>query len=247
MNNNVVLPDEIDEVYKMEVKRPFNKVSRFFNGQKKLTNYLFIATLFSFLFGITFLTHSIMKFSEYKVEVTKLEVVEQEKEAIMDEVFHILESSKEVTEKEEKQLHNIFNKYNDKLNLLAVFSTEDIEDWLKENASVKQKPTTIYPIEYNKAALVIGSNGILRNNDSITPSGYDLGTVVMAKKQWAIQYEYNSSYEQTIERHHQLTYYGPSTWSIFQAPILFFTLFSVLFIFWLFLMRQNKRLKDVMG
>ncbi|WHX98076.1 hypothetical protein [Neobacillus sp. DY30] len=35
MKNNVDLNDEIDEVYKVEVKRPFQKVSMFFNGQKK--------------------------------------------------------------------------------------------------------------------------------------------------------------------------------------------------------------------
>lgn len=86
--------------------------------------------------------------------------------------------STEVTEKEEKQLLTIFKKYNKKLNLLAVLPAADIEDWLQENASVKQKPTTIYPIEYNKAAIVIGNEGILRKNEPITPSGYDLGTVV---------------------------------------------------------------------
>ncbi|MED3996649.1 sigma-70 family RNA polymerase sigma factor [Peribacillus frigoritolerans] len=86
--------------------------------------------------------------------------------------------STEVTEKEEKQLLTIFKKYNKKLNLLAVLPAADIEDCLQENASVKQKPTTIYPIEYNKAAIVIGNEGILRKNEPITPSGYDLGTVV---------------------------------------------------------------------
>ncbi|MFS0603197.1 zf-HC2 domain-containing protein [Peribacillus frigoritolerans] len=247
MKNDVDFTDEIDEVYKVEVKRPFQKVSRFFNSQKKLTNYLLLGTLFSLLFGCIFLIHSIIKFSEHRQEVTKLEVVEQEKEAIMDDVFHILGASTEVTEKEKKQLLTIFNKYNKKLNLIAVFPAADIEDWLQENASVKQKPTTIYPIEYNEATIIIGNKGILRKNEPITPSGYDLGTVVMAKNRWVIQYEYKSSYEQTIERHHQLTYYGPSTWSIFQAPILLFTLFSVLLILWIFLMRQNKRLKDVMG
>lgn len=247
MKNNVDLSDEIDELYKVEVKRPYQKVSRFFNGQKKLTNYLLVATLFSLLFGFIFLIHSNKKFSEHKEEVTNLEVVEQEKEAIMDDVFNILGASTEVTEKEEKQLLTIFKKYNEKLNLLAVFPAANIKDWLQENTSIKQKPTTIYPIEYNKAAIVIGKEGILGKNETIIPSGYDLGTVMMANKQWVIQYEYKSSYEETIERHHQLTYSGPSTWSIFQAPILMFTIFSVLFIVWLFLKRQNKRLKDVMG
>lgn len=247
MKNDVDFSDEIDEVYKLEVKRPFQKVSRFLIGQKKLTNYLLLATLFSLLFGFIFLIHSIIKYSENKEEVTKLEVVEQEKEAIMDDVFHILGASTVLTEREEKQLLTIFKKYDTKLNLLAVFSAADIEDWLQENASVKQKPTTIFPIEYNEAAIVIGNKGKLRKNEPITPSGYDLGTIVMANNRWVIQYEYKSSYEETIERHHQLTYYGPSTLSILQAPILMFTIFSVLFIVWLFLKRQNKRLKDVMG
>ncbi|USK84026.1 zf-HC2 domain-containing protein [Peribacillus asahii] len=247
MKNDVDLNDEIDEVYKVEVKRPFQKVSRFFNGQKKLANYLLLATLLSLVMGVIFLFHSVIKYSEQKDEATKLEIVDREKGDIMDDVFHILGSSTEVNENEQKQLLTIYKKYSDKLKLLAVFPVEDVKDWLKENGSVKQKPTTIYPIEYNKAAIVIGSEGILRENNNITPSGYDLGTVVMANNRWAIQYEYKSSYEQTIERHHQLTYYGPSTWSIFQTPILLFTLFIILLAFWLFFKRQNNQLKDIMG
>lgn len=247
MKNDVDLNDEIDQAYKVKVKRPFQKVSRFFKSQKKLTNYLLIATLFSLLLGVIFLFHSIIKYSEHKDEVTKLETVEEDKGAIMDDVFRILGSSTEVNKNEEEQLLTIFKKYSEKLNLLAVFPEENLKDWLKENNSVKQKPTTIYPIDYNKAAIVIGNEGILRQNDQITPSGYDLGTVVMANNRWVIQYEYKSSYEQTIERHHQLTYYGPSTWSIFQLPIILFTLFIILLTFWLFFNKQNKRLKDVMG
>ncbi|PFG05279.1 zf-HC2 domain-containing protein [Bacillus sp. es.034] len=247
MKNNVDLSNNMDEVYKVEVKRPFQKVSRFFNAQKKLTNYLLIATLCSLLIGFVFLIQSNKKFSEYKEEVTNLEVVDQEKEAIMDDVFQILGDSTELTEKEEKQLLTIFKKYNEKLNLLAVFPAANLKDRLQENPSVKQEPTTIYPIEYSKAAIVIGDEGVLGKRETIVPSGYDLGTVMMANKQWGIQYEYKSSYEKTIERHHQLTYYGPSTWSFFQAPILMFIIFSILFVVWLFLKRQNNHLKDVMG
>jgi Putative zinc-finger len=247
MKNNVDFSNNMDEVYKVEVKRPFQKVSRFFNAQKKLTNYLLIATLFSLLIGFVFLIQSNKKFSEYKEEVTNLEVVDQEKEAIMDDVFQILGASTEVTEKEEKQLLTIFKEYNEKLNLLAVFPATNLKDRLQENPSVKQEPTTIYPIEYSKAAIVIGDEGVLGKRETIIPSGYDLGTVMMANKQWGIQYEYKSSYEKTIERYHQLTYYGPSTWSFFQAPILMFIIFSILFVVWLFLKRQNNHLKDVMG
>jgi hypothetical protein len=247
MKNDIDIPEEIAEVYKVELKKPFQKVSKFFNGQKKLMNYLFVAILFSLLLGLILLIPALIKFSEHREEVTKLEVVDKEKKAIMDDVFHILDTSTEVTQKEEKQLLSIFKEYNKKLNLLAVFPADDVEDWVQENASVIQKPTTIYPIEYNKASIVIGNEGIVSNNKHITPSDYDLGTVVTANKRWVIQYEYSSSYEKSIERHHQLTYYGPSTWSFFQLPILFFTIFSVLLIIWLSLKKQNKQLKDIMG
>lgn len=247
MKVDIDIPTEIDEVYKAEVKRPFQKVSRFFKGQRKLTNYLLLATLFSFLLGIIFLIPSIIKFSEHIEDVSKLEIVEQEKEAIMEDIFHILGSSTEITEKQEKQLLTIFNKYNNKLNLLAVFPTVDIEKWIQENESVIQKPTTVYPIDYNKATVVIGNNGIVGKKDLITPSDYDLGTVAMVNDQWGIQYEYSSSYEKNIERYHQVTFYGPSIWSFFEAPLLLFILFIVLLIIWLPLKKQNKHLKDVMG
>lgn len=247
MKNDVDLINEIDEVHKVEVKRPFQKVSRFFNSQKKLANYLLLATLLSLVMGVIFLFHSIIKYSEQRDEATKLEIVDRKKGDIMEDVFHILGTSTEVKENEQEQLLNIYKKYSDRLNLLAVFPVEDVNNWLKGDGSVKQKPTTIYPIEYNKAAIVIGSEGILRGNNHIAPSGYDLGTVVMANTRWVIQYEYKNSYKQTIERHHQLTYYGPSTWSMFQTPILLFTLFIILLIFWLFIKKQNNRLKDVMG
>lgn len=247
MENDIGLSDELDEVYTAEVKRPFQRVSSFFSNQKKLTNYLLLTTLIALMIGCFFLVHSIIELSEYKEEVNQFKVVEQEKEAIMSDVFNVLEDSKELTEQEEKQLLTIFKKYNKKLNLLAVFPKADVIDWLNDNSSVKNKPTTIYPINYNKAAIIVGNEGIIENNELINPSDYDLGTVVMANENWVIQYEYKSSYEQTIEKHHQLTYYAPTTWNIFQTPILFFTLFIVLLIFWLFLMRQNKRFKDVMG
>lgn len=247
MKTEVDLNDELDEVYQIEVKRPFQKVSRFFNGQKKLANYLLLATLLSLVMGVIFLFHSIIKYSEQKEEATKLEIVDREKGDIMEDVFHILGSATEVNENKQQQLLSIYKKYSNRLNLLAVFPAENVKDWLKENGFVKQKPTSIYPIAYNKSAMVIGSEGILKENNNITPSGYDLGTVVMANNQWVIQYEYKSSYEKTIERHHQLTYYAPSTLSIFQTPILLFTLFIILLVFWLFLKKQNNQLKDVIG
>ncbi|WML58503.1 zf-HC2 domain-containing protein [Neobacillus sp. PS2-9] len=247
MEHNVEVSEGIEQTKRLEAKKPFKKVAEFFNAQRRLTKYILITALISLGLGICFLANSMVKLNEYKNEVNKLEMVDHEKEDIMKDVFHVLGASSEVTEQEEEQLLKVFEKYKEKLHLLAVFPAADVEDWVKENPSVKKEPTTIYPIEYNKAAAVIGSEGIFGRNKQIIPSQYDLGTVAMANSKWVIQYEYKSSYEKTVERHHQLKYYGQSVWSFFQLPILLFAIFSVLLIVWLFLKKHNKHLKDVMG
>lgn len=247
MRNNVEISEGIEQTKRLEAKKPFKKVAEFFNAQRRLTKYILITALISLGLGICSLANSVVKQNEYKNEVNKLEMVDHEKEDIMKDVFHVLGASSEVTKQEEEQLLKVFEKYKEKLHLLAVFPTADVEDWVKENPSVKKEPTTIYPIEYNKAAAVIGNEGVIGQNKQIFPSQYDLGTVVMANSKWVIQYEYKSSYEKTVERHHQFKYYGPSIWSFFQLPILLFAIFSVLLIVWLFLKKHNKQLKNVIG
>ena len=55
---------------------------------------------------------------------------------------------------------DIFKKYPNQLNLLAVFSADDLkEDWLKDNEEVERNYlTTHFPIEYKKAVTVIGND-----------------------------------------------------------------------------------------
>ncbi|RDI41100.1 putative zinc finger protein [Falsibacillus pallidus] len=247
MKEDINISDGVDEIYQVEVKKPFQKIAGFFNSQKRLARYLLLAALSALILSFIFLIPSLMNFNEHKKEVEKLKVVEKDKHEIMNHVFQILGSSTELSKQEEEKLLATFKKYSGKLNLLAVFPAEENQKWLQDKEVVKQKPTAIYPIEYKKAAIVIGNEGIIRKDETIQPSGYDLGTVVMANKHWIIQYEYKHSYEPTVERHHQLTYYGPSTWSFFQTPLLLCVLFSVLFLFWLISRRLNKHLKDIMG
>lgn len=222
-------------------------LSEFFRVQKKFTNYVLSFALIFLVLGFFFFTSSLSEVKEFNKEVKQLEVVEQEKETIMNDVFDVLDTSNKVTEKEKEQLLDVFKKYQDKLNLVAVFPTAGSEDWLKENEEVKERPDTHYPIEYSKAAIVIGNNDVVENKELIVPSDYDLGTVIKANEQWIVQYEYKASYETTIEKYHQLKHYGPSIWSFYQLPILFFALFIALGIVWLFLKKQNRQLKTVMN
>ncbi|NEU32611.1 hypothetical protein GN156_17965 [bacterium LRH843] len=219
-------------------------LSEFFKVQKKFKNYVFSFALIFLALGIFFLFTSVKEFNK---EAQNLEVVEQERVAIMNDVFDIIDATNEVTQKEIEQLLVVFKKYHEQLNVLAVFPTTGSEDWLGDNIVVKKEPTTRFPIKYSNAAIVIGNGDVIGDKEQIIPSDYDLGTVIMANEQWIVQYEYKSSYENTIEMSHQFKYYSPIIRSFYQLPILFFALFSVLGVVWLFLTKHTRQLKGVMN
>lgn len=245
MKSEVDIPDDLNTKERLKAKKPFKRLSEFFKSQKKLTSYILSFALISLVLGIFFLTNSIMEMNEYKKEVNELETVENEKKGIMTDVFDILGSSNRVSKKEEEQLLQVFNKYQNKLSYLAIFPAREIENWVEENKAVRSKPTTIYPVDYQKATFVIGSDGFIDRKEQITPSDYDLGNVVKANEEWVVQYEYKNSYESTIERHHQLKHYGPTNWSFFQLPIFFFIIFTIIGIVWLYLKKQNSQLNGL--
>ncbi|OIK12623.1 permease prefix domain 1-containing protein [Bacillus sp. MUM 13] len=222
-------------------------LSEFFKVQKKFTNYVLSFALIFLLLGIFFLFTSFSEVKQHNEDINNIKVAEQEKDTIMNDVFDVLDTSNKVTEKEKEQVLGVFKKYQDKLNLVAVFPASELGSWLKDNEEVKKGPDTHFPIEYSKAAIVIGNGDVVEDKEQIVPNEYDLGTVIEANGKWIVQYEYKKSYEKTIEKYHQLKYYGPSIWSFYQLPILFFSLFIVLGVVWLSLRKQNRQLKDVMN
>ncbi|WP_226529314.1 permease prefix domain 1-containing protein [Metabacillus niabensis] len=222
-------------------------LSEFFKVQKKFTNYVLSFALIFFVFGMVTLVSSWLEAEHFYKKGEQFGTVEIEKNAIFNEVFDVLDTTNKISNVEEVQLMDIFNKYPNQLNLLAVFPMEDLKGWLEKNEVLIGTPMTHFPIEYKYVATVIGNNKIIENKEQIMPSDYDLGTVIMAKGHWIVQYEYKTSYENIIEEHHQLNYYAPNTWTFYQLPILFFALFIALGIVWLFLKKQNKQLKTVMN
>ena len=223
-------------------------LSEFFKVQKKFTNYILSFALIFFVFGIiTFVTSRWKLNKFYKKGERLFGEIETEKNAIFNEVFDVLDTTNKISGVEEEHLMEIFKKYPNQLNLLAIFSAEDFKEELEENKAWFRSPTNHGPIEYKYATIVIGNNQVIENKEQIMPSDYDLGTVIMAKGHWIVQYEYKASYENIIEEQHQLNYYAPNTWTFYQLPILFFALFVVLGIIWMFLNKQTRQLKYVMN
>ncbi|MBM6616994.1 zf-HC2 domain-containing protein [Bacillus suaedaesalsae] len=236
MKAEIELPEDVHIEERLNEKKPFKNLSIFSQGQKKFTKLILYIAVGSLLLAIYLLSTSILKFNEFKEDKRYIDVIELEKEAIISDAFNHVDSG-------EAGLIKVFEKYKKQLNMLAIFPTAEVEDELIDTE--RNMPTTMYPIDYNKATTVIGANGVIKDKSTITPSGYDLGTVVMANDEWVIQFEYRGTYENTIEKYHQLRYYGPRTWSFFQLPILFFTIFIVLGTVWFFMNKQNRQLQGV--
>ena len=104
------------------------------------------------LLSIFFFTTTYKVNKEAKEEAL---LIEQEKEIVMNDVFSILENYNEVPNEKEKELLEVFEKYEGKLNFLAVFSATDLEDWLSENEYVKEGPKAHSPINYSDATFLL--------------------------------------------------------------------------------------------
>lgn len=142
---------------------------------------------------------------------------------------------------DESALQAVFQQYSGHLQHLAVFSTDNIDDLTR----LQEGPTNTFPIDYSQAAVVIGEKGKI--TEPITPNDYDIGTVAMANNQWIVQYEYKESYLKTVENAHQIKYYSPSNWIVFQLPIVFIIITVFILGNWLFQKRITKPVKNILN
>ena len=81
------------------------------------------------VFGIiTFVTSWLEAEQFYKKGEQLFGEIQTEKNAIFNEVFDVLDTTNKISGVEEEHLMDIFKKYPNQLNLLAVFSAEDFKD-----------------------------------------------------------------------------------------------------------------------
>ena len=237
---------------RIEQKKPFQKVAHFLDVQKSYTKFLRISFWISLIVTAGFFIHSLIVVSELNDERKEAQGIEQQKHDVMEDTFGVLSTQQKL---DETALQSVFQKYNGQLQYLAVFSTENMEDFtrLQEEETypypidykrLEEGPTTIFPINYTNAVLVVGKNGEI--TESIIPNDYDIGTVAMANDQWIVQFEYQESYLTTIEKAHQTKHYAPSNWTVFQLPIVCIIITLFIFGSWLIQKRNTKPVEKIL-
>lgn len=247
------IQEQSETIGSIEQKKPFQKIAHFFNAQKGYTTFLSRSLWISIIVTVGFFIHSLTILTDLNPEREGAQVIEQQKQDIMKEAFAVLSPQKDV---DETALQTVFQKYNGQLQYLAVFSTENIEDFtrLQEGSTypypidytrLQEGPTNIFPINYTQAVLVVGKSGEI--TESIIPNDYDIGTVAMANDQWIVQFEYQETYLEMIENAFQIKHFSPSNWTVFQLPIVFSIITVFIFGNWLFQKRITKPVKNTLN
>ncbi|WP_419394191.1 zf-HC2 domain-containing protein [Cytobacillus praedii] len=221
---------------RIEQKKPFQKIAHFFKAQKNFTKFLSVSFWIALIVTVGSLIYSLNVLSELNDVREDAQVIEQQKQDIMEKTFAVLSTQDNI---DEIAFQAVFQEYSGQLKHLAVFSTKNVDDV----THLQEGPTTIFPNDYSKAILVIGENGKI--TESIIPNDYDIGTVAMANDQWIVQYEYKESYLETIENAHQIKHYAPSNWIVFQLPIVFIIITAFILGGWLIQKRITKPVENI--
>jgi len=212
------------------------ELSHFFSTQKQLAHVVLAISLISFIVGIILLGNAVLEIREFRGD--RLEFT--------SEILNIIDETNNLTETKEDNIENIFERYQDHINKLAVFKVdEDLSSWVSNNPGTQNAPVNVYPISYEKANIVINKDGILTNKDDITTSKYDLGTVARSKGDWIVQYEYKDSYRSTIERNNSLLL-GSSYLVVYPLTTIFFVSGLVLLVTYFVLKKNSSLLNKIL-
>lgn len=238
MKEELNIVEQIDLPLRMEQKKPFEKVSRFLKAQLDFTKFLKVSFGLSLFITLILLVFAFTNLAEWQENQQEQQRVEQQQQDIMDKTFAAILAQ---GMPDEAALQSVFDQYQEQLEHIAVFASEDTEN----TRTWQQGPMTTFPVDYKKALIVVGENG--KMTEAIVPNDYDIGTMVMANEEWVIQFEYKESYLPTVENAHQIKHYFPTVWQLFSMPIVFTIITLFIFTIWLYQKRIMRPMETTIG
>ncbi|MBU9675182.1 zf-HC2 domain-containing protein [Planococcus sp. CP5-4] len=225
MKNEFDDTEDVEITVRLEQKKPFEKVSQLIKAQGKFSNILGFSFWSGIVITVILLVFSFNHLVLWQNDQEEVQRVAQEQQDIMDKVFAVL---MEPETPNEQSLQIVFQQYKEQLQHIAVFPSRAVEDTILD----LQTPSTIYPIDYERASIVVGKFGEI--TEPIVPVDYDIGTMAMANEEWVVQFEYKDSYLATVENAHQIKHFAPSSWELFLMPIIFSVISFFIFLIWVY-------------
>lgn len=229
MKEELAIAEQLDIPVRSEQKKPFEKISRFMKAQVSFMKFLKGSFWLSLCIAMILLVIGFNDLISWYENQQEEQRVEQQQQEIMNDAFAAIETE---GAPDERALQDVMEKYQAQLQHIAVFPAANVE----ENITSNQTPATTFPIDYEKAIIVVGEEGKIE--ETVVPSDYDIGTMVMAEGEWVVQFEYKESYLNTVENAFQIKHYSPEVWELFLLP----ALFTIVTLFILVCWRYQKRI-----
>lgn len=223
------LEDEIEVMERQRVIQPFQKVSALVKTQKVIEKALKWVVIFSLIMTIILSTLATSNTTQLNKDQMHQSFIEQEQLEIMHTAFQNLNQNGL------ESLGDVSLNYARQIKYLAVFEKNSVSI----DKDISKEPTDLYPLPYKDANIVYENGEIITN--TITPNDYDIGTMVMEKENYIVQFEYQDHYLKHVEQAFQTKHYAKSLLEIWLPSIITLIITIILLSLWLSLVKSIRR------
>ena len=218
----------------IQQKQPFVKLNNAMKSYRYFTKLIEWLTVIAIVSTLALIGKGIVDTSNLEYDLTHQLNIEQQQQQIMEKAFTQLEKEGQAG------LQEVSSEYGNYVKYIAVFKASDVEP-LPEGFN---KPKVRYPLPYEKA-LATYESGQLVTGD-IIPNDYDIGTMVMEKDGYIVQFEYANHYIDEVERAFQTKHYSPTKLELWLPALISFVITFCLAIVYRGLRKTNKNVKQLM-
>lgn len=223
------MKDEIEIMERQQVIQPFQKVSALLKRQKLIEKALKWVVIFSLIMTIILSTLATSNATQLNKEQMHQSFIEQEQLEIMQTAFQSLNQNGP------ESLRDVSLNYARQIKYLAVFEKNTVS----LDKDISKEPTVLYPLPYKEAKIVYENGEIITN--TITPNDYDIGTMVMEKGDYIIQFEYQDHYIKHVEQAFQTKHYAKNLLEIWLPSAITLIITVILLSIWISVVKSIRR------
>lgn len=214
-------------------KQPFQKMNNVMKSYRFFTKFTEWLTVIAIVSTLILIGKGFVDTSHLKYDLTHQLKIEQQQEQIMDDAFTQIEKEGQAG------LKAVSSEYSNYIKYLAVFNASDVDPL----PAGYNKPKVLYPLPYEKALATYENGQLVTGN--ITPSDYDIGTMVMEKDGYIVQFEYDRHYLNEVERAFQTEHYSPTKFELWLPALIGVIISLFLAIVYRGLKKTNKDVKEL--
>ena len=217
----------------IQQKQPFVKMKNAMKSYRYFTKVLEWLTVIAIVSTLLLVGKGFVDTNHLDYDLIHQSKIEKQQEQIMEDAFN------QLNQEGIAGIQAVSLEYGNYVKYIAVFNSSDVAP-LPEGFN---KPKVKYPLPYENA-LATYESGQLVTSD-IIPNDYDIGTMVMEKDGYIVQFEYANHYIDEVERAFQTKHYSPTKFELWLPALISFIITLCLAIVYRGLRKINKNVKQL--